>query len=71
MGADEAAGNTVESLLREKYEPIAIVGMGLRAQALADPAALVPRYIEESMRLWSLSQDAVLRVALEDMELGG
>ncbi|MFD7418765.1 beta-ketoacyl synthase N-terminal-like domain-containing protein, partial [Kitasatospora purpeofusca] len=28
--ADEAAGNTVESLLREKYEPIAIVGMGLR-----------------------------------------
>ncbi|MFF8500525.1 hypothetical protein ACF07L_07680 [Streptomyces anulatus] len=25
MGADEAAGNTVESLLREKYEPIAPV----------------------------------------------
>lgn len=44
---------------------------GLRAQVLADPAALVPRYIEESMRFWSLSQDAILRVALEDMELGG
>ncbi|MGW1408726.1 cytochrome P450 [Streptomyces sp. NPDC002403] len=43
----------------------------LRARVLADPAGLIPQYIEESMRFWSLSQDAILRVALEDMDLGG
>ncbi|MEU3355410.1 cytochrome P450 [Streptomyces sp. NPDC037389] len=43
----------------------------LRARVMADPGELIPRYVEESMRFWSLSQDAILRVALEDLDLGG
>ncbi|MFD4528595.1 cytochrome P450 [Streptomyces sp. NPDC058470] len=43
----------------------------LRAQVAADDGALVPNYIEESMRYWSISQDAMVRQALEDLDLGG
>ncbi|MEU1089980.1 cytochrome P450 [Streptomyces sp. NPDC005576] len=44
---------------------------GLRAKVVADDGAAIPRYVEESMRYWSISQDAILRQATEDMELGG
>ncbi|MGY1502783.1 cytochrome P450 [Streptomyces sp. QTS52] len=44
---------------------------GLRAEVAADDGALIPQYIEESMRYWSISQDAMVRLALEDMDLGG
>jgi cytochrome P450 len=43
----------------------------LRAEVSADDGALIPRFVEESMRYWSISQDAILRQATEDMELGG
>lgn len=43
----------------------------LRAQVAADDGALIPNFIEESMRYWSISQDAMVRLAIEDMELGG
>jgi len=43
----------------------------LRAEVLADDGALIPQFVEESMRYWSISQDAIVRQALEDMELGG
>lgn len=43
----------------------------LRARVAADEGALVPQYVEESMRYWSISQDAVVRQALEDVEIGG
>lgn len=44
---------------------------GLRAQVTADDGALVPNFIEESMRYWSISQDAMVRLAVEDLDLGG
>ncbi|CAM5630654.1 hypothetical protein SVIOM74S_09532 [Streptomyces violarus] len=37
----------------------------------ADDGALIPNFIEESMRYWSISQDAMVRLAVEDLELGG
>ncbi|MBB1258460.1 cytochrome P450 [Streptomyces alkaliterrae] len=43
----------------------------LREEVLADDGKLLPQYIEESMRYWSISQDAILRMCLEDMEVGG
>lgn len=43
----------------------------LRADVLADYGAAIPRYVEEAMRYWSISQDAVVRLVTEDMELGG
>ncbi|TVZ83681.1 cytochrome P450 [Streptomyces sp. BK340] len=43
----------------------------LRARVAADDGALIPNFIEESMRYWSISQDAMVRLAIEDMELGG
>ena len=43
----------------------------LRAEVLADDGALIPQYVEEAMRYWSISQDAIVRQALEDFELGG
>ncbi|MCH0540947.1 cytochrome P450 [Streptomyces sp. MUM 203J] len=43
----------------------------LRAQVAADDGALIPKFIEESMRYWSISQDAMVRLAVEDLELGG
>ncbi|MFD0430830.1 cytochrome P450 [Streptomyces zhihengii] len=43
----------------------------LFAKVAADDGALVPQYVEESMRYWSISQDAMVRQALEDMDLGG
>ncbi|MEU1374658.1 cytochrome P450 [Streptomyces triculaminicus] len=43
----------------------------LRAKVLADDGARIPRFIEESMRYWSISQDAIVRLAVEEFELGG
>jgi cytochrome P450 len=43
----------------------------LRATVLADDGALIPQYVEEAVRFWSISQDGILRMALEDLELGG
>ncbi|MDK1344487.1 MULTISPECIES: cytochrome P450 [unclassified Streptomyces] len=43
----------------------------LRARVTADDGALIPNFIEESMRYWSISQDAMVRLAVEDLELGG
>ncbi|MER7044671.1 cytochrome P450 [Streptomyces jumonjinensis] len=43
----------------------------LKDQVLADDGKLVPAFLEESMRYWSISQDAILRMATEDLELGG
>jgi cytochrome P450 len=43
----------------------------LRARVLADDGALIPRFVEESMRYWSISQDAIVRLVVEDLELGG
>ena len=43
----------------------------LRARVAADDGALIPNFIEESMRYWSISQDAMVRLAVEDMDLGG
>ncbi|MFJ5997436.1 cytochrome P450 [Streptomyces sp. NPDC092370] len=43
----------------------------LRSQVAADDGALIPNFIEESMRYWSISQDAMVRLAVEDLELGG
>ncbi|MFJ4922360.1 cytochrome P450 [Streptomyces sp. NPDC088725] len=43
----------------------------LRARVVAGDGARIPQFVEESMRYWSISQDAILRQATEDMELGG
>ncbi|MFE9775085.1 cytochrome P450 [Streptomyces sp. NPDC005931] len=43
----------------------------LRAQVTADDGELIPQFIEESMRYWSISQDAMVRLAVEDLEIGG
>lgn len=43
----------------------------LRDRVAADDGAAIPNFVEESMRYWSISQDAMVRQALEDMELGG
>lgn len=43
----------------------------LRDTVLARGGRLIPRFLEESMRFWSISQDSILRLVLEDMELGG
>ncbi|MGR8012333.1 cytochrome P450 [Streptomyces hypolithicus] len=44
---------------------------GLRAEVLADDGKLIPAFIEESVRFWSISQDAIVRLVVEDLELGG
>lgn len=43
----------------------------LRARVLADDGALISLYVEESMRYWSISKDAMVRLVIEDLELGG
>jgi cytochrome P450 len=43
----------------------------LRADVLADGCALMPQYIEESMRYWSIAQDGVVRQATEDLDIAG
>ncbi|MCK1794587.1 cytochrome P450 [Streptomyces sp. XM4193] len=43
----------------------------LKRQVLADDGKLLPAFIEESMRYWSISQDAIVRLCLEDMEVSG
>jgi cytochrome P450 len=43
----------------------------LRETVLADDGKLIPQYVEESMRYWSISQDAIVRLVVEDLELGG
>jgi cytochrome P450 len=43
----------------------------LRHRVLANGGELVPTFVEESMRYWSISQDAILRLVVEDVELGG
>ncbi|WP_018252047.1 cytochrome P450 [Salinispora mooreana] len=43
---------------------------GLRAQVLADDGRLLPEYIEEAMRYWSISQDGIVRLVTEDLVLG-
>lgn len=48
-----------------------LLDKGLRAEVLANDGALIPQYVEEAVRFWSISQDGILRMALEDMELGG
>ncbi|MEU4037877.1 cytochrome P450 [Streptomyces collinus] len=43
---------------------------GLRAEVLADGGALLPEFVEESMRFWSIVQDSVVRQATEDVRIG-
>ncbi|MGW0413865.1 cytochrome P450 [Streptomyces collinus] len=43
---------------------------GLRAEVLADGGALLPQFVEESMRFWSIIQDNVVRQATEDVRIG-
>lgn len=43
----------------------------LRSEVFRDDAKLLPQYIEESVRFWSISQDAIVRLVVEDLELGG
>ncbi|ABW15122.1 cytochrome P450 [Parafrankia sp. EAN1pec] len=43
----------------------------LRRTVLADDGVRIPQFVEESMRYWSISQDAIVRLAVEDFELGG
>ncbi|MFF7753517.1 cytochrome P450 [Streptomyces sp. NPDC007971] len=43
---------------------------GLRAEVLADNGALLPKFVEESMRFWSIIQDGVVRQATEDLRIG-
>ncbi|MDX2592023.1 cytochrome P450 [Streptomyces sp. WI03-4A] len=43
---------------------------GLRAEVLADGGALLPAFVEESMRFWSIIQDSVVRQATEDVRIG-
>ncbi|GAA4462226.1 cytochrome P450 [Phytohabitans houttuyneae] len=43
----------------------------LRDAVMANDGALIPQFVEEALRFWSISQDGILRMALEDMELGG
>lgn len=43
----------------------------LRAEVLADDGKAIPAFIEESLRFWSISQDAIVRLCVEDMELSG
>ncbi|MET8582253.1 cytochrome P450 [Streptomyces collinus] len=43
---------------------------GLRAEVLADGGALLPKFVEESMRFWSIIQDSVVRQATEDVRIG-
>ncbi|MBU7597833.1 cytochrome P450 [Streptomyces sp. P38-E01] len=43
----------------------------LKQQVLADDGKLLPAFIEESMRYWSISQDAIVRLCVEDMEVSG
>lgn len=42
----------------------------LRAEVLAGNGALLPAFVEESMRLWSIVQDGVVRQATEDLRIG-
>ncbi|MFC9281110.1 cytochrome P450 [Streptomyces collinus] len=43
---------------------------GLRAEVLADDGALLPAFVEESMRFWSIIQDSVVRQATRDVRIG-
>ncbi|MCX4554428.1 cytochrome P450 (plasmid) [Streptomyces sp. NBC_01387] len=43
----------------------------LRTEVFRDDAKLLPQYVEESVRFWSISQDAIVRLVMEDLELGG
>ncbi|MEU9440918.1 cytochrome P450 [Streptomyces sp. NPDC048304] len=43
----------------------------LRAEVLAEDAALLPQFVEESMRFWTIVQDGVVRQATEDLLIGG
>ncbi len=43
---------------------------GLRAEVLAQSGALLPEFVEESMRFWSIIQDGVVRQATEDLRIG-
>lgn len=43
----------------------------LREIVMADDGKLIPQYVEESMRYWSISQDAIVRLVIEDLALGG
>ncbi|MEV7690260.1 cytochrome P450 [Streptomyces bungoensis] len=43
---------------------------GLRAEVLAGGGALLPKFVEESMRFWSIIQDSVVRQATEDVRIG-
>ncbi len=40
------------------------------AALLADPT-LMPGFVEETMRYWSIAQDNIVRVAADDLEIGG
>ncbi|MFB8182426.1 cytochrome P450 [Streptomyces sp. NPDC055966] len=42
----------------------------LRAEVLAESGALLPKFVEESMRFWSIIQDGVVRQATEDVRIG-
>ncbi|MFF7636353.1 cytochrome P450 [Kitasatospora sp. NPDC008050] len=42
----------------------------LRTEVLADSGALLPNFVEESMRFWSIVQDGVVRQATEDLRIG-
>lgn len=43
----------------------------LKREVLADDGKLLPAFIEESLRYWSISQDAIVRLCVEDMEVSG
>ncbi|MCX4782633.1 cytochrome P450 [Streptomyces sp. NBC_01264] len=58
---NQIALNILSLLLDEK----------LKEEVLADDGALIAQYVEEAMRYWSISQDAIVRLAVEDFELGG
>jgi cytochrome P450 len=42
----------------------------LRAEVFAEDAALLPQFVEESMRFWTIVQDGVVRQATEDLLIG-
>jgi len=48
-----------------------LLDANLRAQVLTDGGAKIGQYVEEAMRYWSISQDAILRQATVDLELSG
>lgn len=48
-----------------------LVDRELRDEVMADDGALLPAFIEESLRYWSISQDAIVRLCMEDMDVSG